>query len=397
MRVALVGSHPYVSPDGQVSVGSDRARRCGALAAALAARGHDVTVYTRRDQPDQPDRLVTPRDYQVVSVASGPSEPLTDDEELPLMGDVARFLDRDWQDTPPDVVHCGVWTYGLAAQLAARRHDVPAVQTFTELSHMLRSRQHRDAGSASRTKLETVLARSAAWITACCTEDVPEVGRMARSRTRTSVLPRAVDVDRFDIDGEVAARGTRPRIVTVARRFLPHKGLDVLVRAMPRVPDAELLIVGGDEADSVDEVSRRRLRSLASDVGVADRTVFTGAVPTDRVAALLRSADVFVCPSWYEPHSSPVVEAMSCGVPVIASSAGGMADAVIDEVTGVLVGSGDPRALARGITRVLSEGMLRTGMGLAGRTRARARYSWDRIAAETETTYEQALAGRLVG
>ena len=397
MRVALVGSHPYVSPDGQVSVGSDRARRFGALAAALAARGHDVTVYTRRNHPAQPDRLITPREYQVASVTSGPCEPVADDEELPLMGDVARFLDRDWQTAPPDVVHCDVWTYGLAAQLAARRHDVPAVQTFTELSHVLRSRQHRDAGSASRTKLETVLARNAAWITASCTEDVPEVARLARTRLRTSVLPCAVDVERFDIEGEVAARGTRSRIVAVARRFLPHKGLDVLIRALPRVPDAELLIVGGDEADPEHDLSRRRLLSLAGEIGVADRTVFTGEVPAGGVAAVLRSADVFVCPSWYEPHASSVVEAMSCGVPVIASSAGGMADAVIDEVTGVLVGSGDPRALARCITRVLSEGMLRTGMGLAGRTRARARYSWDRIAAETETAYEQALAGHLVG
>jgi glycosyltransferase involved in cell wall biosynthesis len=397
MRAALVGSHPHVSADGHVSGGSDRVRRFSALAAALAARGHDVTVYTRRAHADAPDRVVTDHGYEVVSVPSGPCAAMADDEELPLMGDVARFLDRQWQTTPPDVVHCDLWTYGLAAQLAARNHGIAAVQTFTELSHVLRSRQRRDAGSASRTRLETLLARNAAWVTAPCTEDIPEVARLARDRRKTSVLPGAVDVEQFDIDGESATRGSRPRIVAVARRFLPHKGLDVLIRALPRIPDAELLVIGGEDADAATEATRHRLLSLAGEVGVADRTVFTGEVPPGRVAPLLRSADVLVCPSWYEPHASPVVEAMSCGVPVIASSAGGMADAVIDEVTGVLVRAGDPRALASGIARVLSEGMLGIGMGLAGRTRAKARYSWDRIAAETETAYDHALAGRLVG
>lgn len=398
MRVALVGSHPCVSADGHMSGGSDRVRRFSALAAALAARGHEVTVYTRRDHPDLPDRAATSHGYQVVSVASGPFAPLADDEELPLMGQVARFLDREWQSATPDVVHCDLWTYGLAAQLAARNHGIPAVQTFTELSHVLRCRQHRDAGSASRTKLEALLARNAAWVTAPCTEDIPEVARLARDRRKTSVLPGAVDVEQFDIEGEAATRGSRPRIVAVARRFLPHKGLDVLIRALSRVPDAELFIVGGgDVGGEAADATRHRLLSLVGEVGAADRTVFTGEVPAARVAPLLRSADVLVCPSWYEPHASSVVEAMSCGVPVIASSAGGMADAVIDEVTGVLVRAGDPRALARGITHVLSEGMLGIGMGLAGRTRAKARYSWDRIAAETETAYEHALAGRLVG
>jgi glycosyltransferase involved in cell wall biosynthesis len=74
-----------------------------------------------------------------------------------------------------------------------------------------------------------------------------------------------------------------------------------------------------------------------------------------------------------------------------------MADAIIDDVTGVLVTSGGPRDFASAVRRVLAEGLLRTGMGLAGRTRVSARYCWDRVAAETETVYEHALAGRLVG
>ena len=82
---------------------------------------------------------------------------------------------------------------------------------------------------------------------------------------------------------------------------------------------------------------------------------------------------------------------MACGTAVIATDAGGPRDAVIAEVTGLLVPAGNPAALTRALRSILVQNVLRQGMGLAGRARARyARYSWDRVATDAEVAYDAA-------
>jgi D-inositol-3-phosphate glycosyltransferase len=106
---------------------------------------------------------------------------------------------------------------------------------------------------------------------------------------------------------------------------------------------------------------------------------------------MLRSADVLAAPSWYEPFGLPVVEAMACGVPVVASEAGGMLDTVIHDVTGLLVPARKPARLAKALAQVVQGGALRRGMGLSGCGRARSCYSWERVAAESVSIYQRAL------
>ena len=125
-------------------------------------------------------------------------------------------------------------------------------------------------------------------------------------------------------------------------------------------------MVGGPDRHRLDwDVGACRLRSLALELNVSDR-VHIGRVAQQDLPAILRSADVFVAPSWYESFGLPVVEAMSCGLPVVASAAGGMLDTVVHEVTGVLVPARDPAKLAKALDEVLRAGPLRSGMGLGG-------------------------------
>ena len=90
----------------------------------------------------------------------------------------------------------------------------------------------------------------------------------------------------------------------------------------------------------------RRLRAVAAAAGVADRVRFLGAVGRAEVPALLRSADAVVCVPWYEPFGIVPLEAMACGVPVVASAVGGLIDTVVDGVTGLLVPPRRPDRLA---------------------------------------------------
>jgi D-inositol-3-phosphate glycosyltransferase len=85
---------------------------------------------------------------------------------------------------------------------------------------------------------------------------------------------------------------------------------------------------------------------------------------------------------------------MACGVPVVATAVGGIRDTVVDDVTGRLVPPRDPGALADALTPLLRDRRRREALGRAGRERARARYTWDRVAADTERAYERVAPTR---
>lgn len=396
MRISMVSEHASpLAALGGVDAGGQNVH-VAELSAALARRGHLVTVYTRRDDPAVAERVETPQGYSVVHVPAGPAQPLPKDELLAHMGPFAQFLDEQWSVHRPDVVHAHFWMSGIATQLAARHLDLPAVQTFHALGVVKRRHQGTsDTSPPDRLKLEAMVARSATWVAATCTDEVFELMRMGRSRNRMSVVPCGVDLDLFTPDGPKAPRNERHRIVSVGR-FVPRKGFDVVVRALPAIPDTELVIVGGPDATRLDaDPEARRLQKLAHDLGVADRVHMYGSVARGDVPAILRSADVVACTPWYEPFGIVPLEAMACGVPVVASAVGGMLDTVVHDVTGRLVKPKSPAGVADAVNHLLRDEFLRQSLGAAGRDRARARYSWDRIAADTQRIYDRLVAADL--
>jgi glycosyltransferase involved in cell wall biosynthesis len=179
-------------------------------------------------------------------------------------------------------------------------------------------------------------------------------------------------------------------------RLVPRKGVDTVIEAMADVPGAELLIGGGPPLPELDgDPEARRLLALARARGVEDRVVFLGQVPHEDAAALMRSADVVVSVPWYEPFGMVPVEAMACGVPVIGSAVGGHLDTISDGFTGLQVPPRDPLVLAGRLRDLLGDPRWRTALAAAGAARAHARYSWERIAALTETAYERRNTARL--
>lgn len=390
MKIAMVSEHASpLAALGGVDAGGQNVH-VAELSAALSRRGHEVSVYTRRDDPDLPERVTTPHGYTVIHVPAGPAHRLPKDDLLAHMGPFAQYLDERWRDDRPDVAHAHFWMSGLATQLATRHLDLPSVQTFHALGSVKRRHQGaQDTSPQERLKLEAMVARTATWVAATCTDEVFELMRLGRSRNRISVVPCGVDLDLFTPDGPTAPRGARHRIVSVGR-FVARKGFDVVLRALPAIPDAELVLVGGpDRAHVEEEPEARRLRALAEQLGVSDRLVLHGAVARADMPALLRSADVVACTPWYEPFGIVPLEAMACGVPVVAAAVGGMLDTVVHDVTGRLVAPRRPAEVADAVNHLLHDAFLRQSLGAAGRDRARARYSWDRVAADTERIYER--------
>jgi glycosyltransferase involved in cell wall biosynthesis len=118
---------------------------------------------------------------------------------------------------------------------------------------------------------------------------------------------------------------------------------------------------------------------------------FRGRVDRADLPALFRSADVVVCVPWYEPFGIVPLEAMACGVPVVAAAVGGLIDTVVHGLTGLHVPPRDPDAIAAAVTELLADPARRAAYGAAGVRRARRRYSWRRVAAATEQAYAELL------
>ncbi|SFO84615.1 glycosyltransferase [Amycolatopsis rubida] len=383
MKIAMVSEHA-----GPLDGNSEHV---AALSAALAGCGHDVTVCTRRDSRSAPDEVTTAAGYRVRYLRAGPPCPVPSDELLPHLGEFASRLRGEWALRRPDVVHAHFWTACLAAALAANEHGIPVVQTFRTLGIVQRRCQGRAyPGPPDRIRLERMLGRRAHRVVAACSAEMSELVRQGVPRHRMTVVRSGVDLSPFRTDGTTAERFAPPRLLAVGR-WAPRDGLDLAIAALPLVPGTELVIAGDPAAPALGpEV--RRLHGLAARLGVAGRVRLAGQVAREDLPVLMRSADAVVCTPWYESFGVAALEAMACGVPVVATAVGVLADAVVDDVTGRLVQPGSPEKLAACLRALLAEPAWLHSLGVAGRDRARVCYSWDRVAAETLQAYEHAVS-----
>lgn len=407
MQIGMISEHASpLATLGEADAGGQNVH-VAALARRLAADGHTVDVYTRRDDPALPERVPLTDGVDVVHVDAGPPERLPKDELLRWMhqfGDdlATRFTQPEAR---PDVLHAHFWMSGLAALRATRRSDnghvpaVPVVQTFHALGSVKRRYQGAaDTSPTARIPLEKTLCADVDLVIATCQDEVRELRRLGASDDRVRVVPCGVDLGVFT-PGTARARQAdeaRPVRLLSLGRLVERKGVATIVQALARLgddaPAVELLVAGGPPLRELDrDPEVRRLRAEAEQLGVADQVRFLGAVSHEDVPALLRSVDVVACTPWYEPFGIVPLEAAACGLPVLASAVGGMLDTVVHDRTGLLVPPRDSAAVADALLR-LSDRRFRLRLGAAARVRAERQYGWAAVARQTAEAYAEVVS-----
>jgi len=398
MRIAMISEHasPLARLGGVDAGGQNQHVR--ELAGALAEDGHDVRVYTRRDSPDQAPEFRLRPGVVVEHVPAGPPRPIPKDDLLPYMGIFGEWLLGRWRDGSwaPDVAHAHFWMSGLAALTARSRFPIPVVVTYHALGSVKRRHQGgADTSPRQRIGYERVLGKQADGVVAQSSDELDELVHLGVPRERIALIPSGVNADHFTPQGAVAPRTAAPRILCVGR-LVERKGYADVIRALPGVPGAECVVVGGPPAEKLDtDPLAVRLRTLAKATGVADRFTLVGGVGRTDLPGWYRSADVLACAPWYEPFGLTPLEAMACGVPVVAYALGGFTDTVVDGVTGHLVPPRDHRALATTVRRLLREPSRRLAYATAAMDRARSCYSWRRTAEQLTRLYAR-VSGREV-
>ena len=232
-------------------------------------------------------------------------------------------------------------------------------------------------GSVART-LMRLLLESAACVVAPCDSLRDWAGRLAR-RANLACIPDPVPLS------EAPVPRAASNLVVFIGALDPAKGLfellDALCAVRAAVPDVRLVCAGEGE--------RAALVRHAAQLGIADAVRFTGRVGPSGKRALLESAAVFALPSYCEGLPLDLLEAMAAGVPVLATPVGGIAEVVVDGVSGFLAAPGDAATLARRMRSLLLDRAAAARIGAAGRETVRRRFSAPRALSRLEALYAQ--------
>lgn len=376
----------------------------------LAARGHDVVVYANGHGASETDLhadgveyrlLPTVLDWRLLKLL----EPLARrrGSNRPAFASRLYFLEyalrvaRELRRAPADVVHVHNFSQFVPILRRAGRARQIVLHMHCEWLSVLYRRM-----VARRLRSASVVLGCSEFITARVRDAFPELGGRART------LYNGVDVDLFS-PGEVRDGAGGPVRFAAVGRISPEKGTHRLLEAfealVAREPEVELDLVGpvasvppamlidlytGPLIDSLQTFREGpyldRVRAILSPFAAA-KVRFGGKVDHDELAARYREMDVLVSASLAESFGLPLIEAMASGVPVVATTAGGMAEVVRDGLDGLAVPPDDAQALAAAMLRLARDPDLRRRLGEEGRRSAVQRFSWDRVADQALACY----------
>lgn len=286
---------------------------------------------------------------------------------------IVRLVSRLHRESPFDLIQGNALVpYGLAALLLARRLGVPFLGFSRGGSQWYARRT-----PLSRRAIGYVVSH-ADRIVAVSRAQADFLGGLATPRRPIEVIYNGCDTRRFrptlwkgKIRRELGLPERDP-ILLYAGRIVPEKGIGELLAAVAALPPFLTLVLGGPLSD-------RRLidRLPARYPMLAGRVHHFPPAPQGEVARWMQAADIFVHPSHFEGVPNSVVEAMACGLAIVASDVGGTAEIVTHEATGLLVPPKAPAALSRALERLLNDAPLRERLGKNARAAILASRSWE--------------------
>ncbi|MEP6998352.1 MAG: TIGR04063 family PEP-CTERM/XrtA system glycosyltransferase, partial [Betaproteobacteria bacterium] len=317
------------------------------------------------------------------------------------MAATARRIDELTASFRPDVLHAHSPVLNALPTLrVGRRRGIPVVYEVRALWEDAavdhgRTREGSLRYGASRT-LETFALRHVDHITTICEGLRDEIASRGIAADRITVIPNAVDIDKFRAGGEPdAALRTRlgldrATVIGFAGSFYAYEGLDLLIEAAAqlsaRLPSLKVLLVGGG-------FQEQALKSLAVARGIADRVVFAGRVPHGDVQRYYELIDVLAYPR-HRMRLTEIVtplkplEAMAQGRMFVASDVGGHRELVRDGETGFLFPAGDAATLARAIESVLARRAEWPRLSAQARRFVETERNWTRSVAHYQSVYE---------
>ena len=293
------------------------------------------------------------------------------------------------------LIHAHLTYASIWAALLTRRTRVPSVCSLHVAPFATRQQtntvRHRVATDVRDCIMRFALNRWATMVVTVSAAIEDEYVRRGLRPAKTRVVHNGIDIAKFDRPRDACRTFIReqfgiseqvPLVVTVSV-LRPAKGIEVLLEAIPRVPDAHFLIVG-------DGPKREEWAAAAATLGISNRIHWAGY--RRDVATFLAGCDVFAHPSLDDAFPTVLLESLAAGVPIVASRVGGIPEIVDEGETGLLVPAGDADALSTAIRQLLADRPRLDAMRSAARATAARRFSTEAWVARLSRIYDEVLS-----
>jgi D-inositol-3-phosphate glycosyltransferase len=356
------------------------------LAAALGDMGMQIDIFTR-EHADVSNRIETiGPNVRVIHIKAGEPEAHVGE----LYAHLPEFLEQvntftKEQGLEYDVVHSHYWLSSWVGREMSQAMGVPHLVTFHTLALLKMQSRAGEMEQAERPVVEAEVMATADRIIAFSPHERDAMVRLyGADASRVSLVPCGVDLSVFrPLDRKMARERlglNGDKILLYVGRVEPLKGLELLVETAAQIDSEEgvrVMVVGAD-VNGNGEIDRVKL--LAKERDLEDQIDFVGQVDHNELPLYYNAADVCVVPSYYESFGLVALEAMACGIPVVAARVGGLSTIIQHGSTGYLKPWRCPDAFANSVEMIISSDGLQQSLGEAARKRAEG-MGWDNVAA----------------
>ncbi len=354
------------------------------LAKGMLARGHDVSLVMRCADASSP--------------LGGWAQTLSDcgvsvtpvDMNLPYGLTTLGRLRTAFREQVPDVVHLnmpGPYDAQMAVMAPMARRAGARGVVATEHLPMV-------SPLWKRALVRRWAMRSVDIVTTVCAANVPFLtGQHRVPDSKVRAVHNGLDREhgRAEVDVTAVRRragvGDNDVVVLFVGNLLPHKGLLRVLHAMPSISETAHLVVVGDGPD------RAHGESLAEKLGIASRVHWQGRLEANEVRDWMLAGDLLTLPSTIEGLPYVIMEAMACGLPVVASNVYGIPEMITAQENGLLVNPNDVAAIAAAIHRLVADATLRVQMGIAARKRFELEFTLETHLDKFESIYREVIGG----
>ncbi|MEA5480416.1 glycosyltransferase [Pseudanabaena galeata UHCC 0370] len=403
--IALISDHA----DPAAEIGSEEAggqnvyvRHVGET---LAALGWQVDMFTRKSHPDT-DAIVQHSPHcRTIRLKAGMESHIPRDR---LFEHMPEFLNsfqafQKIQGINYPLVHTNYWLSAWVGMELQKTSGIQLVHTYHSLAAVkYQSLVEIPQVANTRLRIEREILEQANCVVATSPQEQETLRSLVSTRGQIEVIPCGTDITKFHPSSQAHARAKLKldnceKVVLYVGRFDERKGIETLVRAFAilkshDLKNLKLIIVGGSSINMSDGAERNRIENLIDELGLRDSTVFAGRIGHDILPLYYTAADVCVIPSHYEPFGLVAIEAMACGVPVVASNVGGLKFTIIHEETGLLVEPKNNEDFANSIHRILFDELWVRKMRKQSSANVNQHFSWTGVTIQLSELYRHVLA-----
>ena len=375
----------------------------------MAAAGVNVDIFTRTNHSNLPETVEIADGVNVKHLVAGPFEGLSKEELPSQLGALTSSFMNYQKQLPNDyysLLHSHYWISGQLGWMVSERTGIPLIHTMHTTAKVKNLNLADDEKPEPQTRAigeEQVVKASTGLIANTDAEAASLVSLYDACPDNVFVVAPGVDLQTFSPSSGKAAARVKLNIapdaimLTFVGRIQPHKGPDVLLRAVAEMvthsphlkAKLAVVIMGGASGSGLNELEK--LKVLAKFLKIEDVTHFVAPVKRDELANWYRASDLVCVPSYSESFGLVALEAQACGTPVVATAIGGLRTAVSDGISGSLVDGHDPKAWSAVISRLIAEPQRRLLLSMGAVVHA-SHFGWENTAHKTLEVYDWALS-----